>query len=255
MSLTNIGKKTLCIIQARMGSTRLPGKVLKKIRGIALLEHCIRRVEQAEKIDKVVVATTINKEDDKIIELCRQMGVDCYRGSSDDVLDRYYGCALVYPVYENIVRVTSDCPLIDPNVIDMCVEAFEKSGCDYISNVVPGERTFPRGLDVEVFSRAALKKAKQNASEDYEREHVTPHIWQNKNGHFRIGKMVTASPAYQSDYRLTVDYPEDFIVIERIYDELYESGEIIDVRDVIKFLKDHPEVVKINVSCEQKPLK
>lgn len=250
-----MNRKTLCIIQARIGSTRLPGKVLKKIGDMTLLEHCVRRVGYAKMVDKVVVATTINKEDDQIIKLCQQMGIDYYRGSSNDVLDRYYRCALMYFAYENIVRVTSDCPLIDPNIIDMCVTAFEKSECDYISNVVPGERTFPRGLDVEVFSRGALEDAHQCASEEYEREHVTPYIWQNKNGNFKIGEMVTAHSAYRSDYRLTVDYPEDFAVIERIYDELYKSGEIIDVRDVIKFLDNNPAVVQINASCEQKPLK
>lgn len=238
-----------------MGSTRLPGKVLKKIEDMTLLEHCVRRVSEAKTIDKIVIATTIDKTDDHIEKLCCEIGVDCFRGSINNVLDRYYQCSLKYSDYQAIVRVTSDCPLIDPNVIDMCVEAFNESECDYISNVVPGERTFPRGLDTEVFLRDALEKAHQDATEDFEKEHVTPYIWQNKGESFKIGEIIIAPLEYKSDYRLTVDYLEDFSLMEKIYQEFYRHGEIIDVRDVIKFLDSNPKVAKINANCEQKSLK
>lgn len=242
------------IIQARMGSTRLPGKILKDLSGQEVLWHVAKRALSADKVDQVIVATTTNPEDDAVEEFCKKNNFLFYRGSEENVLERYYEAAKRFGA-EVVIRITSDCPLIDPSVISLCVEAFKKSGCDYISNVVPGPRTFPRGLDVEVFSFESLEKAHKNASETHEKEHATPYIWENKNGEFKLGETITASAEYARNYRLTVDYPEDFELIKKIYQEFYRPDKIIDVRDAVGFLDKNPDIAKINANCEQKPLK
>lgn len=241
------------IIQARMGSTRLPGKIMKNLVGRPMLWHVIERALHSKMADKVIVATTTNKEDDSVEEFCEENNFLYHRGSADNVLERYYEAAKKFEA-NTIVRVTSDCPLIDPAIIDKCVEALRKSGADYLSNINP-ERTFPRGLDVEAFTFAALEKAHKEAKENYEKEHVTPHIWENKKGEFKIGLVVKAAPEYRRDYRLTVDYPEDFELIEKIYSKFFTPGKIVIVPEALKFLDKSPELLKINVHCEQKPLK
>ncbi len=239
------------IIQARMGSTRLPGKSMKLLSGKPLLWHVVQRCKRAKRADLVVVATSRNPEDDAIEKFCASETISCYRGSHDDVLSRYYETAKQVPA-ETIIRITSDCPLIDPGLIDDCARVFEKGGVDYVSNVNP-ERTFPRGLDVEVFSFRALTQAHEEAREPYEREHVTPYLWQNKNNQFSIGEPIVATSSYRRPYRLCVDYQEDFDVMERIYREFYEEGEIISTLSAIAFLDAHPEVASLNRECEQKP--
>ncbi|MDO8620290.1 MAG: glycosyltransferase family protein [bacterium] len=239
------------LIQARMGSTRLPGKSMKLLSGKPLLWHVVARCKRAKKADVVVVATSRNSEDDAILKFCASENIPCYRGSHDNVLSRYYETAKHLGA-ETIIRITSDCPLIDPALIDQCIEAFEKGGVDYVSNVNP-VRTFPRGLDVEVFSFNALSRAHKEATADYEREHVTPYLWQNKNNQFTIGEPIVATSSYLRPYRLCVDYQEDFDVVERIYREFYEEGEIIPTLSAIAFLDTHPEVASLNRECEQKP--
>lgn len=245
---------TAIIIQARMGSTRLPGKIMKNLAGKPMLWHVMGRCLKSKAADRVIVATTTNTEDDAVEKFCQENNFLYHRGSADNVLERYYEAARKFGA-DAIVRVTSDCLLIDPAIIDRCILAFQKSGADYISNVVPGERTFPRGLDVEAFKFAALEKAHREASENYEKEHVTPHIWENKKNEFKIGATIQAAPEYARNYRLTVDYPEDFELIEKIYSKFFVPGEIISVPDAIKFLDQNPELLKINAHCEQKPLK
>ncbi len=154
-------QKNLCIIQARMGATRLPGKVLMKVKGITLLQYEIDRARQAKKIDKIVIATSDKSADNKIENLFKKINIDCFRGSEDDVLDRYYQCSLQYPEYKNIIRITGDCPLIDPAVIDNVIMLFEKNEFDYASNVL--SETFPDGMDVEIFTRNALHESAQKA--------------------------------------------------------------------------------------------
>lgn len=230
-------EKNLCIIQVRYGSTRLPGKVLKKVKGLTLLEYEIRRVGRAKKIDKVVIATTINKADDEIEALSKKMGVDCFRGSEADVLDRYYRCSSQYPEYKNIIRITGDCPLIDPEIIDQVVDLFEKNDFDYASNVDPA--TFPDGLDVEVFKKSALEKAAQMAKLLSEREHVTQSIRknpENKKGNYRSEKDY-------SNYRLTVDEPKDFEVIEFI---ITKSRPDASYLDYIALLNNNPLIREKN---------
>ena len=199
--------KNLCIIQARMGSTRLPGKVLLKIKDIPLLEYELKRVKQARGINKIVVATTVDRADNRIKDLCKKLGVDCFRGSNDDVLDRYYRCSLEYPEYNNIVRITGDCPLIDPVLIDGVISLFAKGKYDYVSNVE--KETFPDGMDIEIFKKSVLAEATKKASLLSEREHVTLYIRKNK----KFKKANFSAPQDWSHFRLTVDEKQDLKVI------------------------------------------
>lgn len=232
------------IIQARMGSTRLPGKSMNLLSGKPLLFHVVERAMRTKKADTVVVATSRDSEDDVIETFCAAEAISCFRGSHDDVLARYYETAKHIGV-ETIIRITADCPLIDPGIIDECIETFERSSADYVSNVNP-ERTFPKGLDVEVVGMKALTQAYKEAREPYEREHVTPYIWENKKKRFTIGRGVVARPEYRRPYRICVDYAEDFQVLEHIYSALYREGDIIPVLSVFAFLDSHQEVARLN---------
>ncbi len=200
--------KNLCIIQARMGSTRLPKKVLLRVNDIPLLEYEIKRVKLAKKIDKIVVATTTEKEDGKIEALCKKLRINCFRGPEKDVLGRFYQCSLQYPQYENIVRITGDCPLIDPAVIDHVITVFEKSNYDFVSNVE--KPTFPDGIDVEVFKQEVLLRSAQKAKLPSEREHVTLYMRKDK----KIKKFNVENQYDFSHFRLSVDYKEDFEVVK-----------------------------------------
>ena len=229
---------TIAIIQARMGSTRLPGKVLKKVGGVTLLEYEIKRLKRAKKINKIVVATTISKKDDRIEKLCRQIGVAFFRGSENDVLDRYYQCAIKYPQYKNIVRITGDCPLIDPAVIDEVISFFEKNDFDYASNVEPP--TFPDGMDIEIFKHSALKTAAQKAELISDREHVTPYIRREKG--FKRGNFEAGTDF--SHLRLTVDNPEDFEVVTFLIKNSMITDSYVKY---ISLLTKNPEIMAKNM--------
>ncbi len=251
--MANKDEKIGIIIQGRMGSSRLPGKILKSLNGKPLLWHVYNRCRTSKYAGTVVVATTVDKSDDPIEKFCKKHGILYFRGDISNVLSRYYGAAKKFKI-DTIARITADCPLVDPGTIDKCFGSFIRQGCDYVSNVVPGEQTFPRGLDVEVFSFPALEKAYNEAVEDPDKEHVTPHIWRNKKGEYKIGKIVTAPSNLNNlkrSYRLTVDYPEDFALINTIY-EKFSNYKIITADKAIKFLDKHPEIASINTGCEQK---
>jgi glutamate-1-semialdehyde 2,1-aminomutase len=236
--------KNLCIIQARLGSTRLPGKVLKKVGKITMLEYQLKRVSLAKKIDKIVVATSTRKQNDKIEKLCKKIGVSCFRGSEDDVLGRYYQCSLNYPQYHNIIRVTGDCPLIDPYLIDEVVSLFEKTASDYSSNVPAGKETYPDGMDVEVFKASVLHEAAAKAELPSEREGVNEYILQRKK--FKQNNL--SSPYDWSHFRLTVDEPEDFAVVKFII----KNSKITDgYLHYISVLTKHPEVMYKNMHIKR----
>ncbi len=229
-----------------MGATRLPGKVLKKVKGVALLEYEINRVKKSKEIDKIVVATSYKKNDDKIKKLCRQIKINCFRGSEGDVLDRYYQCALQYPAYDNIVRITGDCPLIDPSVIDEVIAYFKKYNFDYVSNNfdVPGntiKETFPDGLDIEIFKRSILYESAQKAKLPSEREHVTLYITKNKK--YKKGNFAGLND--WSHFRLTVDTPADFAVIKFLIEK---GGSDADYLDYISLLTKNPEIMLKNMN-------
>jgi spore coat polysaccharide biosynthesis protein SpsF len=169
-------EKIIVIVQARMASTRLPGKVLKCIQGKTLLEHCLERLQQVPSVDQIVVATTLNSKDMSIINLCEQLEVKYYRGSESDVLSRFYEASLKFKA-DVIIRVNSDCPLIDPEVVESIISQFieQQPNCDYISNIL--KQTYPRGMHTEIFSFKVLEEAYKEATAQSDREHVTPYIY------------------------------------------------------------------------------
>ena len=232
-------KKKLCIIQARMGSTRLPNKVLLEVKRTPLLEYEIQRVKRATLIDRIVVATTDSPADEKIVELCSKIGVDYFRGSEKDVLDRYYQCALKYPEYGTIIRITGDCPLIDPKVIDEVLRLFDEGKYDYASNVA--KETFPDGMDIEVFTREALKEAANEANLASEREHVTLYIRNREK--FKKGNLEARHDF--SHFRLTVDQKEDFEVIQFLIENSSIEDEYLHY---ISVLTKHPDIMAKNMS-------
>ena len=243
--------RTVIIIQARINSSSLPGKVMMDLAGQPLLAHVVRRCQRSKLSDAVVVATSTEPSDEPISLLCGKIGVQCFRGPLDDVLARYVGAARM-SLADVVVRVTADCPLIDPDIIDACIAAFGEKPLDYVSNVNP-LRTFPRGLDVEVFSLRALLKAQAEATTPYEREHVTPYLWENKRGEFAIGAAVLAPDAYRKPYRLAVDYPEDFALIEELYTRCAQGDALVSTAHVIACLDAHPTLAAKNAHRESPP--
>lgn len=246
--MNNNNLKATAIIQARIGSTRLPKKIFLPLSGRPILWHVYQRVKKSKLIDDVVIATTDLPEDDLVEKFCIENKINYFRGSSDDVLSRYYFTAKSFQS-DIIVRITSDCPLIDSNVIDEIIKLFISENADYASNVL--ERTFPRGYDTEVFSFSVLEKTFFEAKEKFEREHVTPFIY----NHPEIFKLV--SYKINKDYsslRLTIDTQEDYNLIKIIYDSLFDSNNFFNLNDVINFLNNNPELIKINQHIEQKKL-
>ncbi|MCD6163590.1 MAG: glycosyltransferase family protein [candidate division Zixibacteria bacterium] len=240
--------KTVIIVQARMTSSRLPGKVLKRIMGKCLLEYQIERLRRVSLADETVIATTINDADIPIVELCQQLTIPFFRGSENDVLARYYNAALRYNA-DIIARVTSDCPLIDPIVIDKVIGFFKDNYniYDYVSNVQA--RTYPRGMDCEVFSSSILNEIFHKASKHSEREHVTPYIY-NHPEHFRMGSVAYSED--QSHHRWTVDTQEDFILIKNILENIYPKKPAFTFEDCLLLIGEHPEWAKINAHIEQR---
>lgn len=215
-------EQTLLITQARAGSTRLPKKVLLTINGQELLKIHLDRLKKASEVDKIIVATTIAEEDQVIVDLCQQWAIDSFRGSMDDVLDRYYQASKdLKPKW--VVRVTSDCPLIDPQMIDAVIKLAKVNDIDYAANIL--EERFPDGQDVEVFKFAALEKAWKGAKLKSDREHVTLYI--RSNSTFKGGKLFTAVnfPSFNdySNVRMTVDEPRDFELVSQLINQLGTS--------------------------------
>lgn len=239
------------IIQARMGSTRLPEKVMKNLEGKTVLEHVINRVQQSKLINEIIIATTLHERDSVIEAEALRCGVKAYRGSEDDVLARYY-----YAAKENnldvIVRITSDCPLIDPEVLDEIIQYYLKITNDIVSNAGSNlsNRTYPRGLDTEVFSFEILKDAFTNAKEKYQREHVTPYIYETSGTAFYYKNDID-----YSKYRWTLDTEEDFELISEIYKHLYHGVHDFYLNDIVKLFEKIPELYDINAHIEQKKIK
>lgn len=228
-----------------MGSTRLPGKVLKDLEGKTVLARVIERLRRARLIHEVLIATTDRPADDTIVAESRRLSAPISRGDQDDVLDRYYRAAQLAKA-EVVVRVTSDCPLIDPEITDKTIAAFLEAKPDYASNIQV--RTYPRGLDTEVMSFAALSRAWQGAQKKYEREHVTPFIFEHP-AEFKL-----LSVACEKDYsahRWTVDTEEDLQLVQAVYARLKDKPEFL-WRDVLNVLEREPELLELNRSIMQK---
>jgi len=224
------------IIQARMGSVRLPGKSLTLIEQKPLLYHVIQRVQQSKAIDQIIVATTTTKAADQIYDFTKQQNICCYRGSEQDVLDRFYQCAQQNKC-QIIVRITADDPFKDPEIIDTAIAIFKQHtpGIDYVSNTLFA--TYPLGLDIEVFSFDALKKAWLEATDPDDREHVTPYMWKNKSL-FRTKNFENVENL--SHHRWTIDTPQDLLFTKKIYKTLYSKKKIFLMHDILNLLRINP---------------
>lgn len=243
--------KTAAIIQARMGSTRLPGKILKDLMGKTVLRHVIERVQQAHSIDEIIIATTMLDQDDAVAHEAVKCGVKYFRGSEEDVLARYYLAAKETDA-DTVVRITSDCPLIDPLVTDEIVNFFnEKQVYDIVTNASSdlSKRTYPRGLDTEVFTFDVLEQAFKKADKPYQREHVTPYIYENSSEIYYY-----RNQSDYSMYRWTLDTEKDFALIKEIYGHLYKGTHDFYLSDILKLFEEYPELLNINSHIEQKKL-
>ena len=243
-------KNITAVIQARMGSSRLPGKVLMEVLGKSILFHVAERLKRVESIRQIIIATSDQPQDDRIEAFCAKNGFPVFRGSENDVLDRFYHAAKTGDA-DAIIRVTADCPLIDPGLVQKLIVVFKKTGSDYCSigtgAPASGKNDFnryPDGLDAEIFRMEALESAWINAIEPSHREHVTPYIWRNSDK-FKIGIMECDTGDF-SEYRWTLDNLEDFQLIKWIYEELYDKNPSFEMQDVLNLLYLNPSMMQMN---------
>lgn len=240
-----MSKKTIiAIIQAHMSSSRLPGKVMKDICGAPALYRMLERVRQSKLLDDVVIATSTLECDDEIVEKCKEWGIHTFRGSDKDVLSRYWGAAQEYPA-DVYVRLTSDCPLLDPGMLDEEISFFLSHSYRYVS-----AKGYPRGIGGEVFESALLQEDYENAVDYFEHEHVTPYMYLRQPS---IGYLVHDKDT--TDYRITLDTQEDYDVICAVYNALYQPDNTFTLEQIETYLASHPEVVEINAMIKQKGLK
>lgn len=230
--------RVIAIIQARMSSTRLPGKVLMPLAGQPVLGHVVERIRACQTIADVVVATSSDATDDDIEAWCKSVGVSCYRGSLNDVLDRYYQAGLLHAA-DAVVRITADCPAIDPTIVDEVVHGYLAGGYEFYG--LAGE--FPDGLDCTVFAFSALARAWREAALPSEREHVGPYIEKHPEI-FKSGGLKKFSGL--SHYRWTLDEPRDYEFLQRVFTRLYQQGQIFLASDVLALLENEPELMQLN---------
>lgn len=240
--------KTLVVIQARTGSTRLPNKVMMPLAGRPLLERMVERVRMASLPSDVIVATTLEPTDDPIRSLCDEIDVNCFNGHATDLLDRHYKAALLERA-DVVVKIPSDCPLIDPAVIDRVIGFYleNRRSLDYVSNLHPA--TWPDGQDVEVIPTDTLETAWRHGRKSFEREHTTPFIWERPE-RFRIGNVEWETGRNLSmTHRWTIDYPEDYTFLCRVFDELWSPrNPAFGIEEVLRFLDANPDVASINAN-------
>lgn len=240
--------KVVAIIQARMGSTRLPGKVLRDLGGETVLARVVSRTRRSTLLGGVCVATSVLPVDDVIAQECGRLSVACFRGDEEDVLDRYYQAAQHHSA-DAVVRITADCPLVDPELIDDTVRAFRDRKPDYATNSLLV--TYPRGLDVEVFTMDALARAWREAREPYQRVHVTPYIYENPRAFTALSLV---APADYSRYRWTLDTPEDLVLLRAIY-QRFGNRDDFHWREVLALMEREPEMAEMNSQVRQKALR
>jgi len=239
------------IIQARNSSSRLPGKVLKKLpfsSDLTVLEQVINRVSASKRLKNVIVATTKEKQDDKIVDLLTKKNVEYFRGEKDDVLSRYYFAASKSSL-DIIVRITSDNPCVDPDIIDSVIDTHIKENSDYTSNRI--EHTYPRGLDVEVFNFDCLKYCQENAKLAYEREHVTPLLYREKSS-FKNVNVAASKEFYAPGIRITLDTEDDYALLCMVFDELYHENKMFKTKDIITLFKNKPWLYLVNKEVMQR---
>jgi spore coat polysaccharide biosynthesis protein SpsF len=244
--------KTVAIVQARMSSSRLPGKVLLDINGMPMLSWVVERARQAKSLDGVVVATTTDPSDNAIQAFCEEKGYPVTRGSLTDVLDRYYQAAVSVGA-DTVVRLTADCPLMDPDLIDEMVDKFTRAGVDFAADRLPPpwKRTYPIGLDIEIVTFKALERAWKEAREPFEREHVMPYFY-DQDGRFDI--LVVDHPVDYGSLRWTVDTAEDLEMLRQI--TAYFSPRMdFSWHEVLALIERQPELSQINAAIHHKHLK
>lgn len=242
----------VCIIQARVGSSRLPNKIFLDLEGKPVLGRVIERLSNSELINKIVIASPDNKADDIIENFINDnyQDVGVYRGSENDVLDRYYQAAKKFKA-DVVIRITSDCPLIDPEVVDKVIKDYLDKKVEYASNVL-GERTYPRGLDTEVFPFTALERIWQEAKDTDDREHVTLYIRKHPE-FFRVANV--KNDIDYSRFRLTLDEEKDYELIKIIYRKLFSANENFGLQEIMELFKKEPDLARINLEIEQKNAK
>lgn len=241
--------KIVAIIQARMSSSRLPAKVLKEISGKPMLQHVVERVRRSQMVDDVLVATTVETSDDPLVDYCHQAGIPVFRGQLHDVLDRFYQAAK-FSGADVVVRITADCPVIDPTLIDELVRQFLAAKVDFAANRLPPpwKRTFPIGLDAEVCTFSALERAWRESDQKYQREHVMPYLYEH-DGRFEVLVM-----NYHIDYgelRWTVDTPQDLEFIQHVF-KLFEGNNTFGWLEILNLVQQHPELAEINADVRHK---
>lgn len=235
--------KTITIVQARVSSTRLPGKITKEILGKSVLERQLERMSFSKLLGTIVVAISNNPKDDVLEQLCIDKKYPYFRGDENDLLDRHYQCALQYGA-EIVSKIPSDCPLIDSRIIDEVFQYFNENTFDYVSNLHPA--SYPDGNDVEIFTFEALKKAHSEAQRPLEREHTTPYFWEHPHL-FKIGNFTWKSPNdFSMSHRFTIDYQEDFDFIKAVYNELYPIDPNFSLDMILGLLQKKPEIYEIN---------
>ncbi|MEN6325466.1 MAG: glycosyltransferase family protein [Syntrophomonas sp.] len=241
--------RIVAIVQARMSSTRLPGKVLRNILGKPMLGFIVERLGWVKEIGQIVIATSSDPSDQLVYQFCRENGIACYRGNLNDVLDRFYHTAKEYKA-DTVIRITGDCPCVDPQLVARLIDLFRSGNYNH-AGIATGagaifmENRFPNGLDAECFSFASLEKAWQEATEAADREHVTPYIWRNKDM-FKCGSLKPEED--YSNIRLSVDHIEDFQLVSKIYENLYNQEKPFLMKDIIAFLRANPQLAELNQS-------
>ncbi len=236
----------LAIIQARMGSTRFPGKILKKINDKLVLDYVIERLRLSKMLNDIILATTISERDNVIEQYAIKKNVTYFRGNEEDVLSRYYYAAKKYGG-DIIVRITSDCPLIDPVIVDQVIKKHIELKVDYTSNST--ESTYPKGLDVEVFNYPVLEEAFKNATQKYEKEHVTPYILEHPQ-RFKLLNIEAEGKFRRPDIRITLDTKEDFELISKIISNFKAID--FSTEAIIDYINEYPKLLEINKNVKQK---
>lgn len=240
--------KVSIIVQARMGASRLPGKIMRTVLGKPMLEYQIERLRRVEASDEVVIATTDDPSDDVVSDFCQKLSIPFFRGDVDDVLNRYYQAAKKRNS-KIIVRITGDCPLIDPNIVNQLIRYFlsNEKRFDYVSNVI--ERTYPRGIDCEVFSFKILEEIHKAATDLSDREHVTRYLRRNPM-RYRLGNV--SYPTDESRHRWTLDTEDDFKLIQKFFERLYPTHPHFSLEDGLRFMEQNPDLIKLNRHVRQK---
>ena len=238
-------KKILIVVQARMASSRLPGKVMLPLLDRSLLARMVERLQLVKRPVQIVIATSVNPEDDLIEREAIDIGVPYFRGSQANLLERHYLAALKHDA-DIVLKIPSDCPLIDPRIVDQVLDFFfmNEDKYDYISNLHPA--TWPDGNDVEIMTMQCLEKTWKEAARSLELEHTTPYIWENPDK-FRIENVVwDKGKDYSMSHRFTIDYPEDYLFIKKVYEELYFKKGCFSCEDIIDLLIHKPEIKELN---------